>query len=319
MLAFAGDAAAVGWDRAADRRGDTGALLAQGRVLILWHGKPLMRGDALVWMAAADLPAGCAAPVFLGLVDGADSAAARFAVDLQGWQPTDAPTTPGIFDDSRQMHPDLPGDTGFADLRMAMTAMTTVEAMLAATARALTGWHASHGHCAACGAATYPAQSGWQRDCPACGAHHFPRTDPVVIMLVLHGNRTLIGRNAAWPPGMYSCLAGFVEPGETIEDAVRREVREEAGVSVGRVTYVASQPWPFPASLMLGCVAEALTDTITVDPAELEDARWVTREDMATVMAGDHPVLRPARNGAIAHHLLQLWLADRLPVRHIDG
>ena len=154
--------------------------------------------------------------------------------------------------------------------------------------------------------------AGWQRNCPSCGAQHFPRTDPVVIMLVTHGNRALLGRSPGWPEGMYSCLAGFVEPGETLEAAVRREVLEEAGIRIGTVRYLASQPWPFPASLMIGCAAEALTDTITRDPAELEDAIWITREEALATLSGERPDILPARKGAIAHFLLSNWLADRL-------
>jgi len=146
----------------------------------------------------------------------------------------------------------------------------------------------------------------------ACGAHHFPRTDPVVIMLITKGNRVLLGRNAVWPEGMYSLLAGFVEPGETVEAAVRREVLEEAGVPVGPVRYLASQPWPFPASLMLGCHGEALDEAITVDPSELEDALWLDRQAVLQVFSGRHPVVRPPRKGAIAEFLLRNWLADRL-------
>ncbi len=315
MFSFAGPGGP--FDRAADLRGrDPGAFLAGGRVLVIWRGKPLMRGDALAWVGADALPGGTADPVFLGFDGPRAPGAARFAVDLRGWDAAEAPQ-PGFADPTRQVHRDLPDGTAFAELRGAMGALGATEAMLAATARALTGWHATHGHCAACGAATVPAQGGWQRDCPACGAHHFPRTDPVVIMLVLSGNRTLIGRSAAWPAGMYSCLAGFVEPGETLEAAVRREVREEAGVEVGPVAYVASQPWPFPASLMVGMVARATTEAITADPSEIEDARWIGREEMARVVAGTHPDIRAPRPGAIAAHLIESWLADRLPAVHI--
>ena len=154
--------------------------------------------------------------------------------------------------------------------------------------------------------------AGWQRDCPACGAHHFPRTDPVVIMLITHGNSVLLGRSPGWPEGMYSCLAGFVEPGETIEAAVRREVFEESGVRVGAVNYVASQPWPFPASLMFGCQGIALGTELNIDRDEIEDARWVPREELADAFAGQHPDILPARKGAIARFLLEHWLADRL-------
>jgi len=154
--------------------------------------------------------------------------------------------------------------------------------------------------------------AGWQRTCDACGTHHFPRTDPVAIMLVTHGDDVLLGRSPGWPVGMYSCLAGFVEPGEPIEAAVRREVFEETQVRVGRVRYLSSQPWPYPSSLMFGCHGEALSREIRIDPAEIEDARWFSRDELVEAFAGRHPTLKPARKGAIAHFLLWNWLADRL-------
>lgn len=155
-------------------------------------------------------------------------------------------------------------------------------------------------------------QAGWQRTCPSCHAHHFPRTDPVVIMLITRGDQVLMGRSPGWPRGMFSLLAGFVEPGETLEAAVRREVFEEAGVHVGAVSYLASQPWPFPASLMFGCHGEATSEQITIDPSEIEHAMWVSRDEMQDAFEGKHPVLLPARKGAIAHFLLENWLADTL-------
>jgi NAD+ diphosphatase len=155
-------------------------------------------------------------------------------------------------------------------------------------------------------------EAGWRRKCVTCGTQHFPRTDPVVIMLVTRANEVLLGRQAMWPPGMYSLLAGFMEPGETIEAAVRRETFEETGITVGRVEYLASQPWPFPSSLMIGCRGEALTSDIHLDQVELEDAIWVRRERLLAALAGRDPVLRPARQGAIARFLLERWLADRL-------
>jgi NAD+ diphosphatase len=307
--------------RAAHLRGDAAGiagLLASGRILPFWRGKPLVDGDvagqapvtlAHVGAGHPVLSGGGAPPVFLGLDDGQ----ATFAQDISHWQPADAPAAADSFlDTSAQAHPDLPPTQTFRELRGLLAALTPRQAELAATARALLTWHQSHGFCAACGAASLPAQAGWQRDCPACGTHHFPRTDPVVIMLVTRGNSVLLGRSPGWPDGMYSCLAGFVEPGETIEAAVRRETLEEAGISVGAVRYLASQPWPFPASLMIGCQAEALDDRITIDPAELEQAVWVTREEMVSVMAGTHPAIKPARKGAIAHFLIANWLADSL-------
>jgi len=173
-------------------------------------------------------------------------------------------------------------------------------------------WHQSHRFCSQCGVQSDPTHGGWQRICPSCGAHHFPRSDPVAIMLVTHGNSVLVGRAAQWPAGMFSLLAGYIEPGETIEGAVRREVYEESGVRIGAVEYLASQPWPFPSSLMIGCKAEAISTEISIDPNELEEALWITREDMAAAFAGQHPRLTPARQGAIAQFLLRNWLADRL-------
>jgi NAD+ diphosphatase len=178
-----------------------------------------------------------------------------------------------------------------------------------AQAKSLLGWHARHRFCANCGVPTEIVQAGWRRDCPACGMQHFPRTDPVVIMLVVHGDRCLLGRQPRFGKGMWSCLAGFVEPGETIEDAVRRETLEEAGVVCGRVTYFASQPWPFPMSLMIGCHAEALTAAITVDRTELEDARWFPRDEVAAMLMHRHPDgLTATHPYAIAHHIIRAWL-----------
>ncbi len=302
-------------DRAAALRGDPAklaTLLATGRVLPVWRGKPLCDGGEGLGWVAADSPvlAGSGAKVFLGLDDGQ----AVFACDTSHWSPEAgaAGVEQGFLDTSEQRHPALDDRFSFLELRGVMAALSPRDAELAATAKALLHWHRSHGFCAACGAGTDVSQGGWQRVCPACGASHFPRTDPVVIMLITRGNSVLVGRNAIWPEGMYSLLAGFVEPGETLEAAVRREVLEEAGVQVGAVRYLASQPWPFPASLMFGCAGEATSEAIMLDPEELEDAIWVTREEMVTVMAGRHPRIKPARRGAIAHFLIANWVADRL-------
>ncbi|MBV0910792.1 NAD(+) diphosphatase [Anianabacter salinae] len=308
-----------GLDRAAELRGDPEQIDAARRDpgtrwLPVWRGKPLMRqADEAAggWIAAGhSLIAESGGPeVFLGR----DSGAPRFAVDVSAWEPEALPDTLGaFFDPSEQRHPDLPDDMAFAELRGAMTRLTPREAELLATARATLGWHATHRFCARCGGESVAAQGGWQRDCPACGGHHFPRTDPVVIMLITRGNSVLLGRSPGWPDGMYSLLAGFVEPGETIEAAVRREVMEEAGIKVGAVSYLASQPWPFPSSLMLGCAGEALSSAITVDPVELEDALWLSREEVAACQAGNDDRIKPARKGAIAHFLLSNWLADKL-------
>lgn len=309
-IAFAGS----GLDRDAARRADAAGLARlleeQGRVLPIWRGKPLVvDGGALGWVeAASPVLAHADKPLYLGMDDGVP----RFAADISDWSPEAGAEAvqAGFFDPSRQTHPALGEDHGFVELRGVMLALSPREAELAATAKAVLHWHRSHRHCAVCGAQSEVSNGGWQRGCPACGAQHFPRTDPVVIMLVTRGNAALMGRSPGWPEGMYSCLAGFVEPGETLEAAVRREVLEETGIRTGAVRYVASQPWPFPASLMIGFHAEALDAEIHRDPAELEDAIWVTREEMVAAMAGTHPSLKPARKGAIAHGLIANWLAD---------
>jgi len=175
----------------------------------------------------------------------------------------------------------------FADVRAVAGQLAPEDTGIVAQARALVDWHATHPFCARCGAATVIAQGGAMRRCERCKAEHFPRVNPVVIMLVVRGDRALLGRQAAWPRGMYSTLAGFVEAGETIEEAVRREVLEEAGIAVGAVRYHSSQPWPFPSSLMIGCVAEALGDDIKIDDHELDDARWIDRQTMAAACRGE--------------------------------
>jgi NAD+ diphosphatase len=203
------------------------------------------------------------------------------------------------------------GDLVVTDLRgAAMRGLVAREHLPAfAQAKSLLGWHARHRFCANCGAPTEAVQAGWRRDCPACGLQHFPRTDPVVIMLVVHSDQCLLGRQARFGKGMWSCLAGFVEPGETIEEAVRRETREEAGIACGRVAYFASQPWPFPMSLMIGCHAEALTTEITIDRTELEDVRWFPREEVAAMLMHQHPGgLTATHPYAIAHHIIRAWL-----------
>ena len=158
-----------------------------------------------------------------------------------------------------------------------------------AQARSLLHWHERHGFCAACGHKTEMSDAGYRRHCPSCLADHFPRTDPVVIMAVRHDRKLLLGRQKSWAPGMYSAIAGFMEPGETIEQAVGREVKEETGILVGKVHYIATQPWPFPASLMIGCVAEAASEEISLDDHELEAARWFDFADVGLMLEHKHP------------------------------
>ena len=317
MMSVQGAAFTVdGGARHAELRGDATqlqALLGQtdAQILPMWRGKPLLAGGRrLAWVGrgAPVLRHAAAGHVFLG----ADPVP-RFAADISRWEPPALDRAAlAMFNDTSEQHfPGLPADHLFCDLRARMTDLTPAEATLAATARALFNWHRTHGFCAACGAASGMTMGGWQRDCPACGARHFPRTDPVVIMLVLRGNRLLLGRSPGWPEGMYSALAGFIEPGETVEGAVRREVFEETGIGVGAVRYMSSQPWPFPSSLMIGCAAEALDDRITLD-AELDDALWISREEMVDAFAGAHPTIRAARPGSIARHMIGEWLSGRV-------
>ncbi len=313
-----------GLDRAGHLRGKdetlAGALRSGAAVLPLWRGKPLVNrsedgsNTALAFRTMSDpvLAEAEEEPILLG--QDADGALV-FAADVSAWVPNeiDEAQVGAFIDRSIQTHPgEVDTGAGFAELRGIMATLTPREAELAATARGVMQWHLTHQHCARCGAASVMELAGWQRACPACGTRHFPRTDPVVIMLITHGDRVLVGRSPGWPERMYSLLAGFLEPGETVEDAVRREVLEESGIRVGAVRYLASQPWPFPASLMLGCHGVAESTEITVDPAELDDARWVGRSEMLEVFMGRHPDIAGARKGAIAHFLLQAWLADRL-------
>ena len=174
-------------------------------------------------------------------------------------------------------------------------------------ARSLIDWHARHRFCANCGATTKVAKGGWQRNCDACNAQHFPRTDPVTIMLAEHEGRLMLGRGKGWPEGRFSALAGFVEPGETIEEAVAREVFEESGVRVRDVSYIASQPWPFPSQLMIGCHSHADDDALVIDYTEMAEIIWFTRDEVASSIAGNGPFHAPPPH-AIAHTLIKWWL-----------
>jgi NAD+ diphosphatase len=286
-------------DRASERRDDAewiAALLGdpQTRLIALRDLKPFTRGSALDWQPMTQwrdhIDAG-APLVFLGLGAGR----AHFAIDTAG----------------ADVAPDV--DTELIDVRALAPTIAPGEAAILAEARSLLDWHARHRFCAQCGSPTSMAAAGWKRRCPECRASHFPRTDPVVIMLATRGERALLGRNRRRPGARFSCLAGFVEPGETPEEAVRREVREEAGVRCGRVRYLAAQPWPFPSSLMIGFLAEALTEEITVDAEELAEARWFTRDEIrdmvARAVAGSDDPARASLPApiAIAHHICRRW------------
>jgi NAD+ diphosphatase len=248
--------------------------------------------------------------VFLGLIDERP----HFALDLSAHDgPAEMLRSPALaaagFGDSDAG----PVGVRFADLRQLAGRLARDEGALLALARAMMFWHSRHRFCGVCGQPTRSEEAGHMRRCtdPACNTMHFPRTDPAVIMLVTDGDRALLGRNKNFVQGMYSTLAGFVEPGESLEDAVAREVREETGVEVGAVHYHSSQPWPFPANIMLGFYADATSTEIAVDPEELADAQWFTRDWLISHV--DDDTFRLPRLDSIARRLIQDWLADRSP------
>lgn len=298
-------------DRADHLRGDEAEMTrrrADPETLVIpfWRGKPLFdlqeAGPRLSWVSATDALVADSpeAPVFMGLDD---EGLAHFAADVSYIAPPDE--KPAEFVDRTTL--DLSETRKFVDLRAIMGEIDHRDAGIAAAAKGIFEWHATHGFCANCGAKTNVASAGWRTDCPNCGRQHFPRTDPVVIMLILDGDKVLLGRQEVWPERMYSLLAGFMEPGETVEEAVRREVMEEAGVPVGEVRYVTSQPWPFPASLMIGCAGKALASEIDISREELEDAMWVSKADVAEALAGRNEKIAPARKGAVAQVILRCW------------
>jgi NAD+ diphosphatase len=267
-----------------------GAYVIGGDWIAMKKGTPV--NDPLFTLDEARALTPPSETVFLGLLDGA----ARFGYGL-------APAAAEALKTRDGFH--------VTDLRsIAVQGLVEPEHLPPiAEAKAVLHWHARHRFCPNCGAPTQAVQAGWRRDCAACTAEHFPRTDPVVIMLATAGEHCLLGRSPRFASTMWSCLAGFIEPGEAIEDAVRRETREESGITCGRVTYFHSQPWPFPTTLMIGCHAEALTREIVVDREELEDARWFSRDEVATMLIRRHPGgLSTPPPVAIAHHLIRAWL-----------
>lgn len=301
-------------DRSAHLRGDLETLLADPRAksAVLWRGKPLVAKNTLCFLSL-DHPVLRDAerrPIFLGVKEQAPI----FAVDISPWEPDDIDTEAmaTFFDPSSNQHPAMTNEELFVELRGVMAKLSPQEANIAATARAVFAWHDTHEFCARCGNRSGITQAGWQRSCPSCNAQHFPRTDPVVIVLATSGNSVLLGRSPNWPEGMYSLLAGFLEPGETIEAASRREVFEESGIKLGEIKYLSSQPWPYPSSLMFGTAGEALNTDITIDPVEIEDAQWFSRETVMAAMDGSNPALKPARKGSIAHFLIDRWLKNDL-------
>lgn len=286
-------------DRMAERRDDAAfvaaeAARADARTLAF-------SGEALLTVPGGDLDPLFDAAALVGL--GATERAAYLG--RQAGQPRFAANLPAEAAEA---------DAATVDLRaLAFDGRLAGEALtLAGYAKSMAAWHARHRFCANCGQPSEASASGWRRVCPSCGAVHFPRVDPVVIMLVTRGDRCLLGREGRFPPGMWSCLAGFLEPGETVEEAARREIAEEAGVRLGPVTYELSQPWPFPSQLMLGVSAEALDEEIVPDMQELEGARWFSRDEAVAMLDGSHPDgLFAPRPYAVAHWLLRRFVERR--------
>lgn len=292
-------------DRAAERRLDVAWLERQATdasalYLALWEKKPLLEPAADGRLQIAYLPAGIA-------VELAPSPEDRLFLGLWKDSPVFAAEIAGESDPT--LGP-LAGMGAFEELRGAALRLTGPEAAICATAKGVFEWRARHRFCAACGHESDVADGGWKRVCPACRLEHFPRTDPVVIMLALHQGRCLMGRQASWPPKMYSALAGFVEPGETIEEACARELMEEAGLKATAVRYHSSQPWPYPSSLMIGLFADVDSDETTPDQTELEAVRWFTKAEARAVLAGQDPEVRSPSPMAIAHTLLKAWAEE---------
>ncbi len=279
-------------DRADEVRTDPAALAAwfadPAACLLLFDGlDPLVEGALL---AREPLPPGARREehVLLGKGEDGRPLFARLRSDL----PHGGQFSPRVWELSEALEP--------------------AELGLYAAARSLVDWHARHGYCAACGAPTRPVKAGWSRQCVGCRAEHFPRVDPVVIMLAEHEGRVLLGRQHRFPPRRFSALAGFIEPGETMEGAVVRELFEEAGVRAHDVRYVMSQPWPFPSSLMIACTARTESDALKLDEKEIEHAFWANADEVRAALEGDEsaPFIAPPKI-AVAHHLLHHWLATR--------
>ena len=282
-------------DREAARRRDGAWLESQrhdprGRYLLFRELNALATtGDAprLAWLDSESFDAERATDaVLLGLLDGVPHFAV--SVDSHEAEGVDAAS----FVDARTVAALLPGD----------------EAGVLAQARSLLDWHARHRFCARCGAETVSVEGGARRQCASCQARHYPRVDPSIIVVVERGDRCLLASRSTSPDSRHSCVAGFVEPGESIEEAVSREVREETNIEVGQVRYHSSQPWPFPSTLMIGCVAEAASEEITVDGVEIAAAAWFTRAQVRAALAGSNDELTLPGSVAIAHHLIRAWV-----------
>lgn len=289
-------------DRASDRRGDADWLAAQlassdSLGLALWNGKPFIEktkegGVQIAYLPAkmvGELAGGPEPLLFMGLWKDT----AIFAVDLDGT--SDPALGP------------LQGLGEFADLRQIALRLPATDAAILATAKQMFEWRRRHQYCAACGQPSQPRDGGWKRQCPSCEVEHFPRTDPVVIMLAVHGDRCMVGRQEIWPKGMFSALAGFLEPGESIEEACARELKEEAGLKTVSVRYHSTQPWPYPSSLMIGLIAEVEDEDARPDQTELSEVRWFSRDEARALIRGEVPDTFCPQPMAIAHQLIKAW------------
>ncbi len=302
LTAFTNTFAGNPLDRVSEHRSDPEWIAAQLAApdalgLALWNGKPLVETAKAGGIQIAYIPAGMAKELaggpekllFMGLWQGV----AVFAVDLDGRpDPADGP---------------LEGLGRFEDLRVIAMTMPGTEAAIVATAKSMFEWRRKHRFCSACGQPSEVADGGWKRVCPSCETQHFPRTDPVVIMLAVKGERCLVGRQAAWPKLMYSALAGFLEPGESIEEACARELWEEARLKTRSVRYHSTQPWPYPSSLMIGLIAEVENDDAVADQVELDEVRWMTREETRAMLRGEVADAKAPGALAIAHQLIKAW------------
>jgi NAD+ diphosphatase len=287
-------------DRAGDRRADADWMARQAeapaaKALVLWKGQPLLgAGPKLAFVegaVASTLAETGEHLLFLGL-DGQDPV---FCLDIEG----EADPTLGP----------LQGLGKFGDLRASAGALTIAETGLLSASRSLTEWRRKHRYCSNCGHPTNGVDGGWKRECPSCKAQHFPRVDPCVIMLPTFGDRCLVGRQASWTANRYSALAGFVEPGESIEEACAREVQEEAGLTVTGVRYHSSQPWPYPSNLMIGLICEVSDDQAQPDLTELESVLWLTKAQALDLVEGRTKDLSAPPPFAIAHSLIRDWAA----------
>ncbi len=326
MAALEGLGFSVDWfDRASYRREDPAEVARlrardDARALLIARDMPVLRVgetgvDALLPIGEIEALGGAQVEALLGLAPNGAPIFAALLADEAVEVRSDASDG---FVDRRILVAHGREDLKLVDLRSIAVGdlVPRDQAAMLAAAKALMHWHAHRRFCSNCGALNEVAAAGWRRECKTCNTTHFPRTDPVVIMLAVDGDACLLGRQPRFPKGMYSALAGFVEPGETIEAAVRREIWEEAGVACRAVRYFASQPWPFPASLMIGCFAEADGRGLEVDRVELEDARWFSREETVALIERRHPArLTAPTQMAIAHHLLKRWAYEGVEFR----